>query len=182
MTVLHELNDLIAANPEQLLRLLASESRAANLKLLRSRYACLPGLVQVIHTWGQRLNYHFHVHSVLTAGGLSFNDAGKIDPGETRWVDVDLDDAEGRCSELAADFKKRFLKGLRRLWKRGELRLPTSLLDEAALERVLGIVEARTGSPTSKAPRRSTAVAARINTCSVTWPSTSPAWRSVTVA
>ncbi|WP_146519224.1 IS91 family transposase [Stieleria varia] len=111
------------------------------MKLFCDRYRCMPGLVQVIHTWGQRLNHHFHVHTVLTGGGLSVNEKGKVDASSTQWVDVDLDDAETRTEELAADFKTLFLKGLRGQWEKGELRLPINLADESALQSVLAIVQ-----------------------------------------
>jgi Putative transposase len=30
-----------------------------------------PGITAVLHTWGQKLNYHPHLHCILTAGALS---------------------------------------------------------------------------------------------------------------
>jgi hypothetical protein len=39
--------------------------------------AAIGGLI-VLHTWGQRLQHHPHVHCVVPAGGLS--------PDETRWI------------------------------------------------------------------------------------------------
>jgi hypothetical protein len=33
----------------------------------------------VLHTWGQNLHHHPHVHCVVTGGGLSCNAAGKVD-------------------------------------------------------------------------------------------------------
>src|SRR5713226_7425036 len=36
------------------------------------------GVVMVLHTWGQNLHHHPHVHCVVPGGGLSLN--------RTRWV------------------------------------------------------------------------------------------------
>jgi len=37
-----------------------------------------PGIVAVLHTWGQQLTLHPHVHCIVTAGGL--------DPTHRRWI------------------------------------------------------------------------------------------------
>ena len=65
--------------PDQWLRLLASSFRQANLKLFRSCYGCLPGLVQVIHPWGQRLGYAMRT-TVLVA---SFVNGVKMSTGHS---------------------------------------------------------------------------------------------------
>jgi hypothetical protein len=73
----------------------------------------------VLHTWGQNLHHHPHVHCVVTGGGLSCDDAGKIDPSP-RWV---------ACRPgfflpvrvLSRVFRGKFLAGLRRLFDEGQL-------------------------------------------------------------
>ena len=30
-----------------------------------------PGIIQVLHTWGQKLDYHPHIHAIVAGGGLS---------------------------------------------------------------------------------------------------------------
>jgi hypothetical protein len=37
-----------------------------------------PGIVAVLHTWGQNLGLHIHLHCIVTAGGL--------DPTHRRWI------------------------------------------------------------------------------------------------
>jgi hypothetical protein len=32
-----------------------------------------PGIIQILHTWGQKLNYHPHVHCIVTGAGLTGN-------------------------------------------------------------------------------------------------------------
>ncbi len=143
LTVPHELNDLIAANPGILLRLLASCSRQANLEIAAHRYGVLPGLVQVLHTWGQFLLFHYHVHTILTAGGLAIGKDGKVIRGAPRWVDINPDDAQSRKAEWASTFKTMFVKGLKRLHKSGKLRLPVSLADDEAVAGLLETVEGK---------------------------------------
>jgi len=43
------------------------------------------GLLLVLHTWGQTLSYHPHVHGVVTGGGLSCGLDGTITPSP-QWV------------------------------------------------------------------------------------------------
>ena len=31
----------------------------------------LPGFTGVLHTWGRQLQYHPHIHYIVTGGGLS---------------------------------------------------------------------------------------------------------------
>jgi Putative transposase/Transposase zinc-binding domain len=42
------------------------------------------GVLMVLHTWGQTLQHHPHVHGVVTGGGLACNARGEVDK-EPRW-------------------------------------------------------------------------------------------------
>jgi len=83
------------------------------------------GVLMVLHTWGQNLHHHPHVHCVVTGGGLSCDESGKID--ETpRWV---------ACRPgfflpvrvLSRVFRQDYLAGVRSALEQGRLRLPSSL-------------------------------------------------------
>jgi len=76
----------------------------------------------VLHTWGQNLHHHPHVHGVVSGGGLSCDRAGKIDaspcwracrPGFFLPVRV-----------LSRVFRGKFLAGLGALLDQGRLALP----------------------------------------------------------
>jgi len=54
---------------------------AANPKRLGAQI----GVLMVLHTWGQNLHHHPHVHCVVTGGGLSCNARGEVEP-TPRWV------------------------------------------------------------------------------------------------
>lgn len=87
------------------------------------------GVLAVLHTWGQALTHHPHVHCVVPGGGLS--------PDETRWV-------AGRANfflavrPLARLFRRLFLERLQKVFDAGALRFfgdlasladPTSFCD-----------------------------------------------------
>jgi hypothetical protein len=87
------------------------------------------GVVAVLHTWGQNLYHHPHVHCVTTGGGLACDPAGRIQeppvwrscrPGFFLPVRV-----------LSRLFRGKYLAGLRRAYDAGELRLPGSLAELA---------------------------------------------------
>ena len=82
------------------------------------------GALGVLHTWGQNLHHHPHVHWVVTGGGLSCDAAGVVDE-RPRWV---------ACRPgfflpvrvLSRVFRGKFLAGLRQAQAAGRLRLEGS--------------------------------------------------------
>jgi Putative transposase/Transposase zinc-binding domain len=79
------------------------------------------GAVGVLHTWGQNLHHHPHVHWVVTGGGLSCNAAGQVE-GQPRRVSC----RPGfflPVRVLSRVFRGKFLAGLREAQAAGRLRL-----------------------------------------------------------
>ena len=76
------------------------------------------GVLEVLHTWGQDLALHPHVHCVVTGGGLS--------PDGSRWV-AGRDDFFLPVRVLSRVFRGKFLSGLRAAFERGKLRFPGRL-------------------------------------------------------
>ena len=72
-TVPFELNDLIFENQKLLYNLMFSCASDTLLTLCRDRQhmGATPGIILVLHTWGQQLNYHPHLHCCLSGGGLT---------------------------------------------------------------------------------------------------------------
>jgi hypothetical protein len=81
------------------------------------------GVLEVLHTWGQNLTLHPHVHCVVTGGGLSLD--------EDRWI-AGRDDYFLPVPILRCVFRGKFLSGLRTAFQKGRLRFPGRL---AALSR-----------------------------------------------
>jgi hypothetical protein len=93
------------------------QEAAANPKHLGAQV----GLTAVLHTWGQTLSLHPHLHVMATGGGLSCDARGRIDeravwrscrPGFFLPVRV-----------LSALFRGKFLAGLSAAYRQGKLRL-----------------------------------------------------------
>jgi hypothetical protein len=132
-----ELSDLARANPTVLYDLLF-QAAAATIREVAANpkhLGAVPGLLLVLHTWGQTLQHHPHVHGVVTGGGLSCNAAGRIDAAP-RWVSS----RPGfflPVKVLSRVFRGKYLAGLRRAHAHGRLRFfgrLTALSEAAAFQ------------------------------------------------
>jgi Putative transposase/Transposase zinc-binding domain len=122
-----ELSDLTKANPRVLYDLLfrAAAGAVRDVAADPKRLGAVPGLLLVLHTWGQTLQHHPHVHGVVTGGGLSCDHRGAIDAAP-RWVPC----RPGfflPVRVLSRVFRGKYLAGLRQAHARRRLRLPGKL-------------------------------------------------------
>jgi Putative transposase/Transposase zinc-binding domain len=88
------------------------------------------GLLLTLHTWGQNLHLHPHVHGLVTAGGLACDAAGAL-AAAPRWVSC----RPGfflPVRVLSRVYRGKFVAGLRAAYRRGEL---TGGPDAATFER-----------------------------------------------
>ena len=84
------------------------------------------GVLAVLHTWGQNLTLHPHVHCVVTGGGLS--------PDESRWV-AGRDDFFLPVRVLSRVFRGKFLSRAPRRLQAGTAPLPGRLAPLARSDR-----------------------------------------------
>ncbi len=120
-----DLSWLLWANREKLFSLIMQAAWKAIKKLMR-KLGIQPSATLVLHTWNQRLGFHVHVHVLIPAGGLSLC-------GE-QWIDLKVADLNltepdrkaghvGNQIQLGQWFRKFFIRGIVRLYRRGELKL-----------------------------------------------------------
>jgi hypothetical protein len=117
-TVPAELNALIYANQELLYSLLHRCSAETLLELTSNQkyLGATPGIIQVLHTWGQELNFHPHIHCIVSGGGLS-KDLKLRTIKKNFLIPVEA---------LAKKFRGKFLDSLNRLYLSGKLRFSSS--------------------------------------------------------
>ena len=97
------------------------------------------GLLLVLHTWGQTLSYHPHVHGIVTGGGLTPDDRwASCRPGFFLPVRV-----------LSRLFRGKFLARMRDTFARGKL---TGFEDVRAFESWVGRLQAKDWVVYSKPP------------------------------
>jgi hypothetical protein len=68
------------ADPERLYRALFEAASQSVRQLAEQKYGITPGMIAVLHTWGQNLHYHPHIHLIVTAGGLTCDGQWKPTP------------------------------------------------------------------------------------------------------
>ena len=111
--------DLALRNKKTLYDLLFRVSMDTLLTIARDRkhLGAEIGFFGILHTWGQNLRHHPHVHYVIPGGGIG--------PDHDRWIGC----REGfllPVRVLSALFRNRFLQALQRLYDKGQLCLPAA--------------------------------------------------------
>lgn len=118
-TLPHDLNPLIQHNQGRLYSLLFSSATATLLQFGRNNLHATLGITAVLHTWGQNLCDHYHLHCVVTGGGLSLDGSS--------WVSC-KPDWLFPVRALSLVFRAKFRDGLRQLFEQGQLRFPADKL------------------------------------------------------
>lgn len=72
-TIPHELNPLVYSNQKLLYSLLHKCASQTILELAAdpNYLGAKPAIIQVLHTWGQTLSYHPHIHAIVSGAGLA---------------------------------------------------------------------------------------------------------------
>jgi hypothetical protein len=106
LTVPHELNELFQRNKKEMYNILFKSSSETLLKLSKDpKYLGAEiGFMSVLHTWGQTLVDHYHIHSIVPGGGLSKN--------EKRWISLKNEKYLFPKDVMSELFKKIFLSNL----------------------------------------------------------------------
>jgi hypothetical protein len=95
-------------------------------------------VLAVLHTWGQQLEHHPHVHCVVPGGELACDQSGALEE-PWRWLSC-RDNFFLPVKVLGRVFRGKYVAGLRRAYQRGELRFAGStaeLADRPAFEALL---------------------------------------------
>jgi hypothetical protein len=119
-TLPHELAPLAFHNKKLLYTLLFRASAATLLEAAANprHLGAEIGFLSVLHTWGQNLLHHPHVHCVIPAGGLSPDHQRWVHPQYPFFLPVRV---------LSRMFRGKFVAGLKRAFCNGDLCLPGAL-------------------------------------------------------
>lgn len=145
-TLPHELNPLFRQNRQALYTLLFQSVSQTLLEFGRNNLGAQIGLTAILHTWSQTLLDHYHLHVIVTGGGVSLDGS--------QWKHADpkfLFDVHA----LARVYRAKFRDGLRQLFSDGQLDFHGQLqhLDQrAALEKWLAPALNKNWHVYSKAP------------------------------
>ena len=73
MTLPHKLNSLIKQNGKKLLNLFMPIAAEVFKDWMCHKYNIKPGIISVLHTFGEKKNFHVHVHMIVSWGGINQN-------------------------------------------------------------------------------------------------------------
>jgi len=86
-TIPHQLNPLIKRNEFTLLNMQMQASAETLKDWMEYKYGLRPGIISVLHTFGEPKNFHCHVHMILSWGGI--DKAGAIVKINGKYVNYD---------------------------------------------------------------------------------------------
>jgi hypothetical protein len=111
-TLPHLLNPLIRQNQRVLFNLLFESASQTLLLFGRNELEAQLGITAVLHTWGQTLVEHYHLHCIVTGGGLALDGSGWVKTPKHFLFAV---------RALSKVFGGKFRAGLQRLQAEGKL-------------------------------------------------------------
>ncbi len=117
-TLPHELNPLLYNNQKKLYGLLHRCTAQTLLELSNDKkyLGATPGIIQVLHTWNQTLEYHVHMHCIISGGGIT-PDMKIKKVKSSFFIPVYV---------LRDKFKGKFLSHLKQMYDAGELYIPAT--------------------------------------------------------
>ena len=111
ITLPHQLNHLIKANHDMLLSILFRTAADTLTDWMQNKYDFRPGIISVLHTFGEVKQYHVHVHMIVSWGGID-NKTKALCPIKGEFVDYD---------SLKDEFRRKFEAELLQLFDKGNL-------------------------------------------------------------
>lgn len=115
-TLPNQLNTIIYQNQKLLYSLLMKAAGDTIVELARNPkfLGAQTGTTVVLHTWGQNLAFHPHVHCIVPGGGLSKDGLRFICSGKKFFIPVKV---------LSRKFRGKFLFYLKQAWDKGNIKL-----------------------------------------------------------
>lgn len=115
-TIPHELNDLCFKNKKIMFDILFKAASQTILELSKDvkHPGADTGIITVLHTWGQNMMEHPHLHCIMPAGGLSFD--------KTHWVHTQkANDFFIHYKIISKKFRGKFLDLLKETYDKAKL-------------------------------------------------------------
>ena len=124
-TLPHELNSIILGNRKVLYKLLFDATAETLLDFAKNpkHLGAIPGILAVLHTWGQQLSFHPHLHCIVSGGGMIKTKDGMIWKNAVR----NKDDFLFPVKAMAIVFRAKYLHGLKKLIANQDVTVPFHL-------------------------------------------------------
>lgn len=118
-TLPHELNSIVLGHRSLLFKLLFDASAQTLLQFAGDKkyLGALPGIISVLHTWGQQLSFHPHIHCIVSGGGIAANNVWKpAVKNDWRFLFP--------VKAMSIVYKTKFLQALKKMIDNGEVTMP----------------------------------------------------------
>jgi Putative transposase/Transposase zinc-binding domain len=115
-TLPHELNSLIMGHRKLLYKLLFDASSQTLLTFAKDpKYmGAIPGIISVLHTWGQQLSFHPHIHCIVSGGGITADNNWK-EATKNKWRFLFPEQA------MSTVYRGKFLQALQQMITKGKV-------------------------------------------------------------
>lgn len=128
-TLPHELNAVVMGHRKLLFKLLFDASAETLLSFAKDEnyLGATPGIISVLHTWGQQLSFHPHVHSIISGGGITEHN---------QWKEAKKNDWRFLfpVKAMSIVYRTKFLQGLQCLIEKKEVTLPAGTNSKALMD------------------------------------------------
>ncbi len=94
-TLPHKLNNLIRDNKGPLLNILFQTAADAIKDWMWHKYQLTPGIISVLHTFGEKKDWHAHIHMIVSWGGIT--PAHLIKPIKGEFINYNFIQTKFRC-------------------------------------------------------------------------------------
>ncbi|MBE0544329.1 MAG: IS91 family transposase [Verrucomicrobia bacterium] len=121
-TLPHALNGIIRQNRAALFKRLFDAASQTLLEFGTERLGAQLGITAVLHTWSQTLGDHYHLHCIVTGGGVARD--------QSRWVSTSPHYLFP-VRALSRRFRGKYLAGLHELFAAGKLEFHGQLQEQA---------------------------------------------------
>lgn len=142
-TLPHELNSLVMGHRKGLYKLLFDASAQTLLSFARDEkyLGATPGIVSVLHTWGQQLSFHPHVHCIVSGGGITDDNVWK-DATKNQWRFL------FPVKAMSIVYRAKFLQALKQMIDKSEVAAP----DTTDVKQLLNLLYQKDWIVYAKAP------------------------------
>jgi hypothetical protein len=121
-TIPQEINGIALRNAKKVYSILFNVTSETLIELARDeKYLCAEmGFTTILHTWGQNLMHHPHIHCIVPAGGLSFDKIRWINSRKEFFIPVKV---------LSRKFRGKFLAYLQKAYYDKKLKFVGQIKD-----------------------------------------------------
>ena len=115
-TLPHELNSLVMGHRKLLYKLLFDASAQTLLAFAKDQkhLGASPGIISVLHTWGQQLSFHPHIHCIVSGGGITDDNGWKNAINNSRSFLFPV-------KAMSIVYRSKFLQALQAMITKGEV-------------------------------------------------------------